>query len=67
MSDGVEHQRWPKRKQEFQAQEEVDEQIRDLEPNLPKVQQYVIVPQNNEGMLPSVPSSVIGTNVFGEI
>jgi hypothetical protein len=38
MSNGVEHQRWPKRKQKFQAQGEVEEQIQDLEPTLPKVQ-----------------------------
>jgi len=37
----------------------------DLDPS--KVQQYVPVPQNNEGMLPSRPSSTIGTNVFREI
>jgi len=37
----------------------------DLDPS--KVQQYVPVPHNNEGMLPSRPSFTIGTNVFREI
>jgi hypothetical protein len=31
------------------------------------VQQFVLVPQNNEGMLLSRPSSTIGTNIFREI
>jgi hypothetical protein len=31
------------------------------------VQQFVLVPQNNEGMLPSRPSSAVGTNIFREI
>jgi hypothetical protein len=33
----------------------------------PEVQQYVQVPQNNEGMLPLRPSFAISTNVFGNI
>ncbi len=33
----------------------------------PKVQQLALVPQNNEGMLPSNPSFAIGTNIFREI
>jgi hypothetical protein len=33
----------------------------------PEIQQSIPIPQNNEGMLPSRPSSTIGTNVFGEI
>jgi hypothetical protein len=32
-----------------------------------EVQQYVPVPQNNESMLPSRPSFVTRTNIFGEI
>ncbi len=31
------------------------------------MQQSVLIPQNNEGMLPSRPSSAIGTNIFREI
>jgi hypothetical protein len=37
----------------------------DVDP--PEVQQVVPIPQNNEGMLPSSPSSIIGTKVFREI
>jgi hypothetical protein len=37
----------------------------DLDP--PKVQQSIPIPQNNEGMLPSIPSFAIGTNIFKEI
>jgi hypothetical protein len=33
----------------------------------PKVQQYVLVPQNNERMLFSRPSSTTKTTIFGEI
>ncbi len=33
----------------------------------PEVQQYVPVPQSNEGMLPSRPSFVTRTNIIGEI
>jgi hypothetical protein len=38
-----------------------------LELDPPEVQQFIPIPQNNEGMLPSRPSSTIGTNIFGEI
>jgi hypothetical protein len=38
-----------------------------LELDSPKVQQSIPIPQNNEGMLPSKPSSTTGTNIFGEI
>jgi len=38
-----------------------------LELDPPEVQQYVPIPHNNEGMLPSRLSFTIGTNVFGEI
>jgi len=38
-----------------------------LELDPPEVQQSIPIPQNNEGMLPSRPSSTIGTNIFGEI
>jgi len=31
------------------------------------VQQYALIPQNNEDMLPSRPSFAIGTNIFGDI
>ncbi len=31
------------------------------------MQQSIPIPQNNEGMLPSRPSSAIGTNIFREI
>ncbi len=31
------------------------------------MQQFILVPHNNEGMLPSRPSFIIGTNIFGEI
>jgi hypothetical protein len=37
----------------------------DLDP--PKVQQFILLTQNNESMLPSRPSSAIGTNIFKEI
>jgi hypothetical protein len=40
----------------IQAQQEIMEQIQDLELDLPKVQQFVLVPQNNEDMLLSKPS-----------
>jgi hypothetical protein len=33
----------------------------------PKIQQYVLVPQNNEGMLFSRPSYATRANIFGEI
>jgi hypothetical protein len=31
------------------------------------VQQFILIPQNNEGMLPSRPTFAIGTNIFREI
>ncbi len=31
------------------------------------MQQFVLIPQNNEGMLPSRPNSAIETNIFGDI
>ncbi len=31
------------------------------------MQQSIPIPQNNEGMLPSIPSFAIGTNIFKEI
>jgi hypothetical protein len=37
------------------------------EPNLPDEQQFVSISQSYEGLLPSRPSSTIGTNIFGDI
>jgi hypothetical protein len=42
-------------------------QIENLDLDPLKVQQSILVPQNNEGMLLSKPSSTTSTNVFGEI
>jgi hypothetical protein len=39
----------------------------EAEPDLPDEQQFVPIPQSYEGMLPSRPSSTIGTNIFGDI
>jgi hypothetical protein len=38
-----------------------------LELDLPDVQQFIPIPHNNEGMLPSKPIFAIGANIFGDI